>query len=144
MKFELFYFSGDLDTKSETTKNATWEDVENAIKKVGPDSTLILSLMTPPPHDFENINITVSEDGKYYLPDADHGKRVMGIWNYDMEDILEVEVLGNYYPGSMVIPDFEHIKKMIKTFYDTGDIPRELWGYGTKKKQPPAHSSALS
>ena len=133
MEFNLLYGDG-ISIKGEKSCNVNWDEIENILRKLSSDSSLYIYRQPPPISGPLHLSLLVSEDGNYFLitaPFAQGG--VMSLINYDMKEIPDIEIIGDYYPSSMVTTDFEHIKKMIKTFYDTGDVPKEMWVVGTKK-----------
>lgn len=115
----------ELYCNGKTIENSTWDNIESVFEELKVEADFALTKMLWP--ETGPIRLTVqSEDGNY-MP-------MMGVVEtpprvFVNEDGREKEdvIIGGYDVDAMAVTqDFDLIVRMIKEFYETGDISPEL------------------
>jgi len=107
-------------------ENATWADVEAVLPVLKEEAFFRLSIV-PEPESGPAL-LEIQSEGGHYLP----GMLVIGkpggrnFYNPDDAGKDEVSVGGYMWDPVSVTQDFDLILRMVKEFYETGDVSQEL------------------
>ena len=107
------------------TNNPIWSDVEKALEILKDEADMFLRIVPEPEKGPSSLQVQ-SENG-YYLPvlsTADEGVREY--INLEAEGEEPIEIQGYIYDAMTVTQDYDLIVRMVKEFYETGDVSRDL------------------
>lgn len=119
MAIELF-------CNGQAIENTTWSDVENALPELKKEAFFRLSIM-PEPETGPILLEVESEDGNYMpnmlIADQRGGR---GFVNPEGRGKEDVSIGGYQYTAMAVTQDFDLIVRIIREFYETGDVSKDL------------------
>jgi len=119
MNMELF-------CNERTVENATWADVEVVLPELKEEAFFQLSI-EPAPESGPG-SLTIQSEGGHYLPTmlVRGGGGIREFVNPDGVGKDEVSIGGYMWDPTAVTQDFDLILRMVKEFYETGDVSKEL------------------
>ena len=107
-------------------ENASWKDVEAVLPELEDEADFGLSIMPWPKTGPASLSVE-SEDGNYLPTMLITGEGyVRGFVNQSGRDKEDVSIGGYNYDAMSVTQDFDLIVRMIKEFYETGDVSKDL------------------
>ena len=115
----------ELSCNGNVSGNVTWNEVENALSELKKEAFFRLSIMPWPKTGPVFLEIE-SEDGNYMPSMLVRGGINKVFVNEDGRDKEDVTIGGYDVDAMAVTQDFDLIVRMIKEFYETGDISPEL------------------
>ena len=118
--------SMELSCDGRRTDNATWADVEAVLPELKGETFFRLTILPRPEVGPRELEIQAA-NGNYMVAMA--GSRGTGgsLHNPGAKGGEHIEMLGYDYPPEEVTQDYDHIVRMIREFFHTGDIPDELF-----------------
>ena len=115
-----------LHCNGKVIKNATWSDIEAVLPELRGEAFFVLSIRPVPESGPRALEVQ-SENGNYLpflgLADVRGGRAFV---NPDGRGKDDVSVGGYEYTAMAVTQDFDLIVRMIKEFYETGDVSKDL------------------
>lgn len=123
-----FKMSWTLDEIGGNKQIPNWDMVLNQFKKIqGKKGTLTLDLLNSSDDSAEMLQVR-TENGYYLITLGEiieDEYQVRTYWDSSKPDTGMV-ILGDYWPESQLTKDSEFIVKILKEFFDTGNVSKEL------------------
>ena len=115
-----------LSCNGKRIESSTWADVEAVLPELKEEAFCRLSIMPEPETGPVCLSVE-SEDGNYLPTMLITGEGyVRGFVNQSGRDKENVSIGGYNYDAMSVTQDFDLIVRMIKEFYETGDVSKDL------------------
>ncbi|EED9464933.1 hypothetical protein NWL46_003896 [Salmonella enterica] len=123
-----FKMSWTLDETGGNKQISNWDMVLNQFKQIqGKKGTLTLDILNSGDDSAEMLQVR-TENGYYLITlgeIVEDEYQVRTYWDSSKPDI-GIVILGDYWPESQLTKDCELIVKILKEFFDTGNVSKEL------------------
>ena len=118
MKIKLYY-------NSKTVQDATWDDLCNALEALKEEAQVILRPIPVPENGPTRFDIE-GENGYFFPGILEADGEIRQYIDLDAVGKDPIEIGGYNYSAMMVTQDYDLIVRMVKEFYETGNVSRDL------------------
>ncbi|WP_380181776.1 DUF6911 family protein [Kalamiella sp. sgz302252] len=110
-------------------KSPTWSDVLFFLERLESSSGGVYIRIIDP-SEFGPERLSVEGENGFYLVTLleydESGGDVRSIWDDTSSSKENIIILGNYWPKRQLTKDFDHVTRIFKEFFDTGNVSTDV------------------